>query len=105
MPSRRSRGIRQRRGSARSHGATWAGGRVNANAAVFYIDWDDLQLNLPDIAAHYIKYDLIDGTFEVDEPEMILYDGNGPDARVVGLSYYIWHEGDAEPTVPMFAKP
>jgi hypothetical protein len=29
---------------------------------------------------------------------MILYDGNGPDARVVGLSYYIMQKGDAEPT-------
>jgi len=27
---------------------TWLGGRVTANAAVFRIDWDDLQLNLPD---------------------------------------------------------
>jgi iron complex outermembrane receptor protein len=27
---------------------TWAEGRVSANAAVFYIDWDDLQLNVPD---------------------------------------------------------
>ena len=26
----------------------WAGGRVVANAAVFHIDWDDLQLNAPD---------------------------------------------------------
>ena len=26
---------------------TWADGRVLANAALFYIDWDDLQLNLP----------------------------------------------------------
>ena len=25
----------------------WADGRVSANAAVFHIDWDDLQLNLP----------------------------------------------------------
>jgi len=28
--------------------STWANGRVTANAAVFRIDWDDLQLNLPD---------------------------------------------------------
>jgi iron complex outermembrane receptor protein len=28
----------------------WARGRVSANAAVFYIDWDDLQLNIPDPA-------------------------------------------------------
>jgi iron complex outermembrane receptor protein len=27
---------------------SWAGGRVTANAAVFHIDWDDLQLNVPD---------------------------------------------------------
>jgi len=26
----------------------WAGGHVSANAAAFYIDWNDLQLNLPD---------------------------------------------------------
>ncbi len=25
----------------------WASGRVSANAAVFFIDWDDLQLNIP----------------------------------------------------------
>jgi iron complex outermembrane receptor protein len=28
----------------------WAGGRVSANAAVFHIDWNDLQLNVPDPA-------------------------------------------------------
>lgn len=50
------------------------------------------------IAAHYIKYDIIDGVFEIDQPEMILYDGNGPDAAVVGLSYYLWQEGDNMPT-------
>ena len=26
---------------------TWANGKVRANAAVFYIDWDNLQLNVP----------------------------------------------------------
>ena len=29
---------------------TWAGGRVTANAAVFRIGWEDLQLNVPDPA-------------------------------------------------------
>jgi iron complex outermembrane receptor protein len=29
---------------------SWAGGRVSANAAVFSIDWSDLQLNLPNLA-------------------------------------------------------
>ena len=27
----------------------WAGGRVTANASAFLIDWDDLQLNLPNL--------------------------------------------------------
>lgn len=27
--------------------STWAAGRVTANASVFFIDWDDLQLNVP----------------------------------------------------------
>lgn len=53
---------------------------------------------LPGIAAHFIKYDLIDGTFEITEPEMILYDGKSDDAHVVGLSYYQWHPGDNKPT-------
>jgi iron complex outermembrane receptor protein len=28
----------------------WGGGRVSANAAIFHIDWEDLQLNVPDPA-------------------------------------------------------
>lgn len=53
---------------------------------------------VPGIAAHWIKGSLIDDTFEITEPEMILYDGNGLDAHVVGLSYYQWHVGDNKPT-------
>ncbi len=52
---------------------------------------------VPGIAAHYMNFAYVDGSFEVDRPEMILYDGNGPDAHVVGLSYYIIHPGDEEP--------
>ncbi|WCO66952.1 hypothetical protein PO878_20880 [Iamia majanohamensis] len=53
---------------------------------------------VPGIAAHYMNFALVDGEFAVDEPEMILYDGDGPDAHVVGLSYYVIQDGDAEPT-------
>jgi hypothetical protein len=52
---------------------------------------------LPGIASHFIKGQLIDGVFEIDKPEMLLYDGNGPDAKIVGLSYYIYHRGDTKP--------
>jgi iron complex outermembrane receptor protein len=34
----------------------WAGGRVTANAAVFRIDWDDLQVDLPDPAVPALFY-------------------------------------------------
>jgi iron complex outermembrane receptor protein len=38
--------------------SSWAGGRVLTNAAVFRIDWDDLQINLPDL--------LVPGQFYID---------------------------------------
>lgn len=59
--------------------------------------WHQVTPYVSGIAAHYIKSELVDGKFQIDQPEMILYDGNTPEARVVGLSYYLWHEGDAEP--------
>jgi hypothetical protein len=53
---------------------------------------------VPGIAAHYMKFPYVDGEFHIDQPEMVLYDGDGPEARVVGLSYYLIQAGDAEPT-------
>jgi hypothetical protein len=53
---------------------------------------------VPGIAAHYMKFPYVDGEFHIDQPEMVLYDGNEPEARVVGLSYYLIQPGDAEPT-------
>ena len=60
--------------------------------------WTRVTGYVPGIAAHYMNFSYVDGTFEIDKPEMILYDGSGPEARVVGLSYYVLLEGDAEPT-------
>ena len=53
---------------------------------------------VPGIAAHYMNFDYVDDTFEVDKPEMLLYDGTGPDANVVGLSYYVTMGAEVEPT-------
>ncbi|MBN2622918.1 MAG: hypothetical protein JXA83_06110 [Acidimicrobiales bacterium] len=52
----------------------------------------------PGIAAHYMNFDHLQDGFVLEEPEMLLYDGDGPEAGVVGLSYYILQEGDEEPT-------
>ncbi len=53
---------------------------------------------VPGIAAHYMNFRLVDGTFDIDQPEMLLYDGDGPEANVVGVSYYLLHQSDYEPT-------
>lgn len=60
--------------------------------------WVKVTPYLPGIAAHYMNFGYVDGRFSIEEPEMILYDGEGPDAHVVGLSYYVVLEGEAEPT-------
>ncbi len=54
---------------------------------------------LPGISAHYMNFAYVDGTFEIDKPEMLLFDGNGPDAHIQGLSYYVIKPGSEEPTV------
>ena len=53
---------------------------------------------VPGIAAHYMNFGLVDNEFHIDEPEMLLFDGNEPDSRIVGLSYYVRQDGTAGPT-------
>lgn len=60
--------------------------------------WRQITGYVPGIAAHFMNFKLVDGVFNIEEPEMILYDGIDDDSRVVGLSYYLQHEGTGEPT-------
>ena len=60
--------------------------------------WTKVTGYVPGIAAHYMNFGLVDTRFEIDKPEMILFDGTDPGSSVVGLSYYIIHEGEAEPS-------
>ncbi len=60
--------------------------------------WRQVTPYVAGIAAHFMNFSLVDDTFNIEEPEMILYDGTDDDSRVVGLSYYIVHAGTAEPT-------
>lgn len=53
---------------------------------------------VPGIGAHYMNFSYLADGFDVDKPEMLLYDGTKPDSSVVGLSYYILGSPDAEPT-------
>jgi hypothetical protein len=76
--------------------------------------WRRATTNLRGIAAHFLKQGVAgfastDGGFDVREPEILLYDGEGPDAPIVGLSYLVsgpdpegftgkwdtWHRHDA----------
>jgi hypothetical protein len=52
----------------------------------------------PGIAAHYINPDHVDDEFDLDHPEMLLFDGDGPNAGMVGLSYYLVTDGQEAPT-------
>jgi len=54
---------------------------------------------LPGIASHWMNFSLVDESFDVAQPEMLLFDGNGEESNLVGLSYFIRAEGDAEPEV------
>jgi hypothetical protein len=39
--------------------------------------------------AHWVNHSLVDNRFDPAKPEMLLFDGNGDDAQLVGLSYYV----------------
>lgn len=49
---------------------------------------------VPCIGAHYTNAALAGG-FSPSAPSELLYDGTSPDARIVGLSYLVWHPGGA----------
>ncbi|MBI2706653.1 MAG: hypothetical protein HYX32_15385 [Actinobacteria bacterium] len=53
---------------------------------------------VPGIASHWMKFTIVDGKFDINNPEMLLYDGNDKDANLVGLSYYLRKPGGDEPT-------
>ena len=45
--------------------------------------WRQVTPYVPGIAAHFMNFALVDDKFEINKPEMILYDGTGDDARVL----------------------
>ncbi len=49
---------------------------------------------VPCIGAHYTNVGLV-AKFDPSAPSELLYDGSTPDARIVGLSYLVFHPGGA----------
>jgi hypothetical protein len=43
------------------------------------------------IGSHYMKYPLIFKAFDVKAPSMLLFDGDVPTSRIVGLAYYLYN--------------
>ncbi|MDP9442209.1 MAG: hypothetical protein M3P34_08550, partial [Actinomycetota bacterium] len=41
------------------------------------------------IGSHYLRFADVDHVFDVTRPEMLLFDGDSPESRLVGLSYYV----------------
>jgi hypothetical protein len=52
--------------------------------------------DLPGIGSHWIKWSLVTAPFNAAQPSMLLYDGDGPSARIAGLSYFT--ESSTPPT-------
>lgn len=52
---------------------------------------------VPCIGAHYIKYSNFSDGFDPANPEVILFDGQEPDSKVVGLSYLQLGDPENEP--------
>ena len=59
--------------------------------------WRRVTPYVPCIAAHYLKSSALMNPFDPAEPEILLYDGDGPDSRIVGLSYLVFADKDTPP--------
>jgi hypothetical protein len=53
---------------------------------------------VPGIASHWMKFSIVDGKFDINDPEMLLYDGNDQESHLTGLSYYVSFDSDTQPT-------
>jgi hypothetical protein len=56
--------------------------------------WHKATINLKGIASHYLKGGVggflgVDSRFDVRQPEILLFNGEGPDAPIAGLSYLV----------------
>jgi hypothetical protein len=63
--------------------------------------WGRATTNLKGIAAHYLRSGVsgflgLDDHFDVKQPEILLFDGEGPDAPIVGLAYTVRGPRDPE---------
>jgi hypothetical protein len=49
------------------------------------------------MGTHHVRGNALEGTFDPSRPRFLQYDGNGPDAKLVGMSWYVNNGADAPP--------
>jgi hypothetical protein len=59
--------------------------------------WRRITPYVPCIAAHYIKSGALANPFDPNEPEILLFDGNEPTSKIVGLSYLVFGDKELPP--------
>jgi hypothetical protein len=59
--------------------------------------WRRITPYVPCIAAHYIKSGALANPFDPNEPEILLFDGNDPTSKIVGLSYLVFAGKETPP--------
>lgn len=65
-------------------------------ASALAAGYDKSTVYVPCIGAHYTKITLA-RAFDPSAPSELLYDGSGPDAKIVGLSYLVFHPNGPPP--------
>jgi hypothetical protein len=49
----------------------------------------DIQVVLPNMGAHYLKQSLLDATFELEKPELLVYAPHGQAMKLVAVEYAV----------------
>ena len=49
----------------------------------------DINVVMPNMGRHYMKASLVDGSFEVDKPEILVYEPAGGSMQLVALEYVV----------------
>lgn len=70
-------------------GARQAGARLTSPAAATGAGYRLTSRFLPGIGAHWIDWSRVTAPFSARSPAMLLFDGNGNDAKLAGLSYLV----------------
>jgi hypothetical protein len=70
--------------------------RLHTVASVQLAGYRLTSRSLPGIGTHYVDWSRVTAPFDAASPAMLLFDGDGPDAPLVGLSYLVRSASEPE---------